>query len=131
MTYIAASDAKPDIIAFVRKSWPLDNNISVRPKLRNALNSVLRKLQPKNDTRVFFSDRRVASILNGEPTAKLKSWEVAALHHLLDEATYEHQELTAKIEVLEKQLNDLGAHLASLKMAADRNGQTRAGAKAD
>lgn len=89
MTYIDASDSKGDIQEYIRKTWPRDNNISAAPKFQNAINFILKRMSEKRKEQLAISRRRAESIINGEASAKYRSWENAAIQELLKEADHE------------------------------------------
>ncbi|TDQ63596.1 hypothetical protein ATL17_1603 [Maritalea mobilis] len=115
MTYISAADSKPDIIKYVKRTWPADNLKSVRPKLRRRLNTIVSKFQRNESECLHFSDRRVRSILKGEPSAKFDGYEVAAIRELLEGATDEEKEIFGQIEKLSAEIERQGQIIESLK----------------
>jgi len=115
MTPVTAADCKHEIVGYARKRWPYDNNISAAPKLQNAINSILRQMSKGRDRVLSISHRRATSYLNGESTAKLNGYEVAAIRELLEGATDEEKEIFGQIEKLSAEIERQGQIIESLK----------------
>ena len=107
MTYIDASDSKGDIQEYIRKTWPRDNNISAAPKFQNAINFILKRMSEKRKEQLAISRRRAESIINGEASAKYRSWENAAIQELLKGATHEEKVSLKRIDELMAEIQSI------------------------
>lgn len=122
MTLITASDCQQKIKAYAKRQWPLDKDKTAAPKLQNAINSILRKMAKDDDERQFISTRRAKSYLNGEPTAKLRGWEVEAIRELLEGATDEETKLFEELQALRATVERQGKIIDRLTRFMDRKG---------
>ncbi|AVX04307.1 hypothetical protein MXMO3_01782 [Maritalea myrionectae] len=100
MIPVTASDCREKIKIYTKRRWPLDNDKSAAPKLQIAINNILRDMTGDDEDRQSISVRRAKSYLNGESSAKLRGWEVAAIRELLEGATDDEKQLFDEIEEL-------------------------------
>ncbi len=94
-----------DLRQYAATSWPMGNH-------KYRIYELARRLKVRT--------RRMRSIYNAEQSTRLSVQEALAIQALLDEAQNDGQEITAKIDQLQRQLADLEAHLNSLRVAATR-----------
>ncbi|KGM44469.1 hypothetical protein JY97_00550 [Alkalispirochaeta odontotermitis] len=96
-----------DLRQYAATSWPLGNH-------KYRIYELARRLKVRT--------RRMRSIYNAEQSTRLSAEEALAIQALLDEAQHDNEQITARIDQIQRQLADLEAHLDSLRVAATRQG---------